>query len=208
MGRIYLIKEKESPFKDTYDFLKKKLEETDDEQFSLFANQFLDLYKSQYETFEVECTLVTEGETFHHSGLIATKEILQLLKTEYDKMVAEKMCYGELNYTSDVEHEKYKSPIGYLVTLSKVTHLVTSIEIGEDKFAEGRMALNAKITILNTPEGKVIKELIKKGMFQKNASVQLRLEPVFELAEPTTNIQEIPLKTITPIAIDFLMYIG
>lgn len=208
MGRIYSIKEKESPFKDTYDFLKKKLEETNDEQFSLFANQFLDLYKSQYETFEVECTLVSEGETFHHSGLIATKEILQLIKTEYEKLIADKRCYGELNFTSDLEHEKYKNPLGYLVSLSKITHLVDSIEIGDDKFAEGRMALNAKITILNTPEGKAIKELIRKDMFQKNASIQLRLEPIFELTEPTDKIQEIPLKTINPIAIDFLMYIG
>ena len=166
MGRIYSIKEKQTPFKDTYDFFKNKLEGTNDEQFILFANQYLDLYKHEYETFEIECTLVTEGEVFHHTGLIATKEILQLLKTEYDKLIVDKRCFGELNFTSDVEHEKYKSPIGYLVELTKITHLVTSLEIGQDKFAEGRTALNAKIVILNTPEGKMVKELIKQPLFK------------------------------------------
>lgn len=216
MGKIYSIREMNNPFKETLEFIKAKNASKNSDvfeaEFDMFAKEFEEKYNTLFKMHEVDCSIASEGDIIHPSGVIADERLLGLMRDSLMPRIENKTCLGETFYTSGVDFEKYliqsRNPE---VPLSKISHMVVSAEVGPDKTQLGKKALNAKIVILTTPEGKIINKLINDNLFQHMAVVQPRLEPVFEFleepTEPINNLKEVPVKNIQMFTVDFCMSI-
>lgn len=81
------------------------------------------------------------------NGRLYSREVFQKALTEYeDKYVKERRALGEM----DVGIEP-------VVHLDRVSHMIAS-------FSWDKTSLNAEIEILDTPQGRVLKELLEKGL--------------------------------------------
>lgn len=86
------------------------------------------------------------GNTENGNGRIYPLEILAKEVENYKKIVKERRALGELDH-----------PSGEVISLQTASHLVTEI------WMDGKEVMG-KIRVLNTPSGKILKELINDGV--------------------------------------------
>ena len=86
------------------------------------------------------------AETQNGNGRIYPRKVLMREMENYKKMVNERRALGELDH-----------PDSSVINLSNASHLVTEI------WSEGD-SVKGKIECLNTPSGKVLKELVNSGV--------------------------------------------
>lgn len=85
------------------------------------------------------------SETQNGNGRVYPHAILEREVTNYMKMVSERRALGELDH-----------PDTSVINLSNASHLVTKIWMEDNKCM-------GKIEVLNTPSGRVLKELVNAG---------------------------------------------
>jgi hypothetical protein len=80
------------------------------------------------------------------NGRIYNRPILEREVKNYDKLVRERRALGELDH-----------PDSAVINLSAACHLVTEVWWDDD-------AVMGKVQVLNTPSGKILKELVNSGV--------------------------------------------
>lgn len=87
-----------------------------------------------------------KADTKNGNGRIYPKRILQREVENYKKLVSEKRALGELDH-----------PDSSVIELKNASHIITHVEMkGDDVFG--------KLKILDTPAGKIAKDLIRGGV--------------------------------------------
>lgn len=90
--------------------------------------------------------LLQKANTKNHNGRIYPSEVLFREVNKYKTLVDERRALGELDHPD--------SPV---VELKNVSHLITDIYLQEDE-------VRGSLEILNTPPGKVLREIIQQGV--------------------------------------------
>ena len=115
-------------------------------------------------TFEYAPTMITESrkkndgkvilrgvlqraDTVNQNGRIYPKDILGREIRNYQKLIAENRSTGELDH-----------PDSSVVTLANVSHIIREAYMNESGAVEGR------VEILNTPNGKILQNLLDSGV--------------------------------------------
>lgn len=85
------------------------------------------------------------------NGRVYNREVMESALNEYVEMKKKVgIKYGELSHYTDKD-------TNYDIPLSKVSHTITDVEIRDD-------GVYGTIEILNTPNGKLVKEMMKSGL--------------------------------------------
>jgi hypothetical protein len=88
--------------------------------------------------------LLQKANVKNHNGRIYPKEVLFREVKKYNQLVKERRALGELDHPD--------SPV---VELKNVSHIITDIYVKDDE-------VRGSIEILNTPKGKILKDIIQQ----------------------------------------------
>ena len=110
-----------------------------------------DLLTEEEKRFVADGGMILSGimqmaETVNGNGRVYPHAVLMNEVKNYQKLVKEKRSLGELDHPEDS-----------VINLKNASHLVTSC------WMEGKNVMG-KIQVLNTPSGKVLKELVNAGV--------------------------------------------
>ena len=90
-----------------------------------------------------------EADVQNGNGRIYPRKILEREMKSYQKLVKEKRALGELDHPEDSD-----------INLKNASHMVT------DVWWDGPSVMG-KVKILNTPSGKILRELVNDGVLDK-----------------------------------------
>jgi len=86
------------------------------------------------------------AETQNGNGRVYPQKILEREVENYKKLVKERRALGELDHPDDS-----------VITLANVSHMITDVHMDDNK-------VMGKMEVLNTPKGKILKELVNSGV--------------------------------------------